>query len=110
MNRLVKNLKKFYNEETLGLSHDDALLWEIAQDLADIIENTNNWTPVLSVFSGDEDDDAEILRNNWTVINIDLAIDGLHQALLDTVDISGESSEEMLSLEMSLQEYLLNRF
>jgi len=107
---LVKNLQKFYREEELGLSHDNALLFAIAYDLADIIEDTNNWTPVLGVFDGDEEGDAEYLRKHYrdTAV-IDIAIDGLHQALLDAIDRSGESSEEMLRLELSLREYLLTR-
>jgi len=106
---LVRNLQKFYREEELGLSHDNALLFAIAHDLADIIEDTNNWTPVLGVFDGDEEGDAEYLRKRYDTMTIDIALDGLHQALLDALDRSGESSEEMLHLGLSLQEYLLTR-
>ena len=106
---LLKLLKTFYRNEGKGISTEDHTRWEIAQDIADIIEDTNNWTPVMKVFSGSEVDDAHYLRSNWTPIVIDQAVNGLHQALLDGVDRSGESSEEMLNLNISLQEYLLTR-
>lgn len=108
--RLVKNLKKFYTEESLGLPHDDAMMYEIAHELADIIEDVNNWTPVLGIFESDEEYDADLLRKNYAnPIAIDQAVNGLHQALLDAIDRSGESSEEMLREGYSLREYLLTR-
>jgi len=108
--RAISLVKKFYREEEAGEPHSQEFLDDVGFELADIIENiSHNWTPVLGVFSGREENDADILRRHPGAAAIDTAINGLHQALLDAADPSGESSEEMLNWGADLRDYLLGR-
>ena len=111
---LIKNLKKFYKNQELGIDTDDAIMFDIASDLAEIIiEFESNWTPGYP-FSGDAEEDAGLLKEHYNdPFFVDQAVSGLHQGLMDATGIGGDDCGDYFYCEnkygWDIRQYILNR-
>jgi len=104
---LLDKLTQFYKDEKAGLPHNKADLFEIAWELADILEDwgesSNAWKG-LSMWSFDEF--VHKLRTEYTSALIDIAVDTMHQSLLDQFN---EDTNIMMLTDGNIKNYLLKR-
>jgi hypothetical protein len=103
--KVLSRLKKFYKEEASGKPHVKSEMFELAWDLADILEDYAT--------HGDEEfaEHAKTLRSEANVVNIDIAVNMLHRELLNH---DGVSDRELYKVFFStyggeIIDYLLNR-
>lgn len=106
---LLISLTKFYRNEQRHLPHDPAKLFEMAWQLADILEDegerSNAWKGVPSHYEFDEF--VAALRQDSTVALIDAAVHTMHQTLLDSQ--CEDTGVLMGYLEGDIVQYLLRR-
>jgi len=110
---LLHKLTRFYKEEAQGIPHDEVFLFDLAYDLAELLEREGVGSNITKY---DDEDDfnafVEQLRREHNSVVIDTAVNHMHQGLLDAVDWSGEESMAMMNDENiagDIREYLLNR-
>jgi hypothetical protein len=105
--KTLKKLHKFYQNEERGVPHDDAELFDLAWDLAEWLEDSeyNFGRDGMIEFASE-------LREAPTVVNIDTAVNWLHQTILDYGFCTDEERYEFLSCEGfcgDIVEFLLER-
>lgn len=103
---LLSKLTKFYKDESVGLPHDKAEIWDIAWQLAEI----------LKVYGIDEWKGFGLDCEEWLITKlqtspdsalVDTAVNVLHQSLLDA---KGERQNRLfLLLGKDIIAYLLHR-
>lgn len=84
MSKLLNRLTQFYRNEKCHIPHDKTALFDLAWDLADILED---YGPDSNIFKGDDEDFQALvyrLRHKYDVIAIDTAVNHMHQSLLDS--------------------------
>jgi len=97
MSKLLERLTRFYKAEARGLPHEPAELFELAWDLADVLEEYNC----------DGEVDCAALRKEHSVTLIDTAVNVLHQNLLNA---ENEDTGAMMDyLQGDLVKYLRHR-
>jgi len=97
MSKLLGRLTRFYKDEAARLPHKPADLFELAWDLADLMEDYGCANEI----------DCIALRRQHNVTLIDTAVNILHQHLLDA---ENEDTGAMMNyLEGDLVRYLLER-
>jgi len=114
---LIKKLTKFYKVEESGLPHYNDEIVDVAFALAFFIRSQAEEDDSGFWWDGNICKDSEMLERqmnelitNPSVTLIDTVVHHMHQGLLDAIDSSGESSEEMMwDYEGDIMSYLLNR-
>lgn len=111
MTKLLNRLTKFYKNEADNIPHSKPELFEVAWDLADILED---WGPDSNIWkSGDEEMEETVanLKTKHTVAEyitlIDTVINEMHQGLL-----SSQLEDEYALMDFcagNIVEYLLRR-
>jgi len=97
MSKLLARLTRFYKDEAMRLPHRPAELFELAWDLADVLES----------YGYDSEVNCTALRKQCSVTLIDTAVNVLHQNLLNA---ENEDTGAMMNyLEGDLVRYLLER-
>lgn len=106
---LLDKLTRFYKDESLRLPHEKADLLEIGWDLADLLESWGEGSNAWKAPSAWEFDDfVAALRTRADAVLIDIAVNSIHQTLLDA---EREDSENLLFayLGQDIAQYLLRR-
>lgn len=106
---LLNKLTKFYKDEKAKLPHEKAEIWGLAWALAEIMEDYGEGSNVWkgsSLYKFDEF--VNLLKTKPDVVLIDIAIDMMHQTLLNS---QNDDSENLLFtyLGQDIVQYLLTR-
>ena len=102
--KLLNKLKRFYKNEENGILHREDELFGIGADLADALEDFGSDS---NAWKGDQEDFDSLLfrlRTNPSVVDIDQAVNSIHQSFIED-----DYESQILGWSNNFREYILHR-
>lgn len=102
--KLLNKLKRFYRDDEKGLPHYEDDLMDIGNDLADALLDFGPYSNAWKYDEGEFDVFVNKLRTNPSAVDIDFAVDSIHQSLLED-----DNESALLEYANDFKDYILNR-